>query len=654
MKFRNLTSTEIGTLKENGCRADNWETVQVCEGFKAEHVAHVYFSGDIKLGRLDGSFKSAGKEVKPGIYNSRIHNCSIADRVFITDVRMLSNYSIADDVVIQNVGSLGVTGETQFGNGTAIDVLNEGGGRELLIYDQLTAQIAYLSVLYRHDEQLITSLEKLIHAYAESKKSHVGVISSHVRMENCNIIKNVYVGPWCHIAGSQLLSEGTIRGAESAPTLVGDGVIAESFIIHTGSKINGGALLKNCFVGQSVQIGRQFSAENSLFFANSEAFHGEACSLFAGPYTVTHHKSTLLIAALVSFYNAGSGTNQSNHMYKLGPLHQGILERGAKTGSFSYLLWPSRVGAFSAVIGKHFTNFDTSAFPFSYITEENGKSVLTPAMNLFTVGTRRDSEKWPKRDKRTDIDKLDLIHFDLFNPYTTGKIAEGRKLLLSLLEKTEKKQEFVSWKGIVIKRLLLRTCAKYYDLGIHIYLGEQIIKRLEKHGGDAAVLLNDIAGSDEGSVPGEEWVDLCGMVSPKKSVDNFCDQLRAGAFSSLSEVREVLKIIFESTGESEWKWTIQLLREVLDKDTIMADDLKSVVEQWMKNRIKLNNMILKDAEKEFDQNSRYGYGIDGDEEVKSKDFTAVRGEYETNSFVTGLREENETIKERGEKYSAMI
>ena len=34
-------------------------------------------------------------------------------------------------------------------------------------------------------------------------------------------------------------------------------------------------------------------------------------------------------------------------MYKLGPIHQGAMERGAKTTSDSYILWPARVGAFS-------------------------------------------------------------------------------------------------------------------------------------------------------------------------------------------------------------------------------------------------------------------------------------------------------------------
>jgi hypothetical protein len=130
-------------------------------------------------------------------------------------------------------------------------------------------------------------------------------------------------------------------------------------------------------------------------------------------------------------------------MYKLGPVHEGIFGRGSKTGSFAYLILPTVVGAYTVVMGKHYANFDTSDFPFSYITEEKGKSELTPAMNIFSVGTRRDSEKWPKRDKRKSPDKLDLIQFDLYNPYVVGKMYNGFTILGDLAEKTLKKQDFV-------------------------------------------------------------------------------------------------------------------------------------------------------------------------------------------------------------------
>ena len=269
-----------------------------------------------------------------------------------------------------------------------------------------------------------------------------------------------------------MLEEGTIISRKEAPVFVGEGVIAKKFIILSGSRVDSGAMIDKSFVGQGVKMGKQFSAENSLFFANCEAFHGEACSLFAGPYTVTHHKSTLMIASLFSFFNAGSCTNQSNHMYKLGPVHQGVLERGSKTGSFAYLLLPSIVGAYTVIMGKHYANFDTSDFPFSYITEEKGKSELTPAMNIFTVCTRSDSEKWPTRDRRKDPEKLDLIHFDLFSPYIVSRIVNGINILNDLADKTPKTQDYVNYKGINIHRLLLKTARKYYEMALKVYIGQ--------------------------------------------------------------------------------------------------------------------------------------------------------------------------------------
>jgi hypothetical protein len=50
----------------------------------------------------------------------------------------------------------------------------------------------------------------------------------------------------------------------------------------------------------------------------------------------------------------------------------------------------------------------------------------------------RDIDKWPSRDRRTDQDKLDLIHFDLFSLCISGKIINGIKSLNKLTEKTYK------------------------------------------------------------------------------------------------------------------------------------------------------------------------------------------------------------------------
>ncbi len=89
-------------------------------------------------------------------------------------------------------------------------------------------------------------------------------------------------------------------------------------------------------------------------------------------------------------------------MYKLGPVHQGVVERGSKTGSDSYMLWPAKVGAFTVVMGRHYRNSDTSDLPFSYLIEHEDESVLAPGVNLRSVGTVRDARKWPQRDRRKD------------------------------------------------------------------------------------------------------------------------------------------------------------------------------------------------------------------------------------------------------------
>ena len=79
--------------------------------------------------------------------------------------------------------------------------------------------------------------------------------------------------------------------------------------------------------------------------------------------------------------------------------------------------------------------------------------------------------------------------------------------------------------------------------------------------------------------------------------------------------------------------------------------VEEIIQDWKVNSEKLNNMILKDAEKEFDNNSRIGFGLDGDETVRDADFESVRGKYDANSFVTGLQQE---IKENSAKAEQLL
>src|SRR3990172_7979002 len=517
MQFRKLTKVESDQLKSQGCTADDWSKVSIHPDCDCSRIVRTRFLGPVTVGSNSGSVRIDGSEFPCGLYDVVLANCSLGNGVRIAAVgTLVSNYAIGDSVVIQNVACLTAESGASFGNGKELDVVNEGGGRGTKILDDLTSQTAYLQAMLRHDAKLTGRLSSLIDEHLAAKKRERGTVGERASILHCGTIRNVCLGPFARVQGVQSLEDGTVLSCKEHPTEVGAGVSAHHFILSEGARVDGGAMLDKAFVGQGVKLGKQFSAENSVFFANAEGFHGEAVSVFGGPYTVTHHKSTLLIAGLFSFYNAGSGTNQSNHMYKLGPVHQGVFERGCKTGSFSYVLHETHVGAFSVIIGKHYTNIDTGDLPFSYIHETDGQSEIVPGMNLISVGSIRDGEKWPKRDNRKTTIKRDLITFDVFSPYVVEKMRRGRSMLQRLQENTPKEKSSVQIGGVVIKRLLLRKCAKYYSQAIERYLRGKVFDRIEAALATAKSWEHVRASlkAEKGLKEPEKWTDLAGLLTP--------------------------------------------------------------------------------------------------------------------------------------------
>jgi hypothetical protein len=644
--YRSLTPDEIRALESGGTRAADWSKVRVADGFKPAAVQRCRFSGEVTLGASKKPVYINGVEIPSGLIDSHIHQCSIGESTLVQQVNLLANYDVGSGAVISNCGQIAVEGESTFGNGVKIEVWNEGGGREVPIFERLSASFAYLIACYRHQPKLIAALEQIAADFTASRKSSRGTIGDAAHLTNTSTIRNVAIGPAATIESAQRLENGTLCSRPEAPATIGSGVVAHDFMIGTGTVVDSGAILAKTFIGQGCRVGKQFSAENTAFFANGEAFHGEAVALLAGPYSVTHHKGTLLIAGMLSFYNAGSGTNQSNHMYKLGPIHQGVLDRGSKTGSYGYLLWPARVGAFSVVIGKHFTTFDSHNLPFSYLYEEHGKSVLTPAVNLFTVGTKRDGDKWPARDRRKDPDKLDLIHFPVFSPLTIGPMMRGLADLKELYQNAPREKEFVQYNGITIKRLLCRTAIKQYEIGIKMYLGSVLAARLES---GTSLQATSTTGTGE-------WVDLLGLMAPKTESETLCAAIERGEVKDLGSLEKRLKSLHGSYVEWEWNWACSAWKAWSGKPPaeMSREEQAKAIAEWQDSAVKLNNMILNDAEKEFNTTTRTSFGLDGDQAARDADFAAVRGTFEGNKFVKGLQKDSEEIKARAAKITAKL
>ena len=659
--YRKLTPRERELLRMQGCSAEDWQHVEVTDDFDSAYVRSARFIGSVRLGRFSGNVSTiGGLERSSGIYNAVLCDCTVGDDTRIANIGLhIANYDIGQGVCIENVATIQTNPGATFGNGVEVSVLNEAGGREVILFDRLSAQFAYLMCLHRYRPRMIEKLRALATEYVASVRSDRGTVGDGAFICSTDEIIDVNIGPCAKVSHASSLRNGTILSTQEAPTKIGVKVMAEDFIVAESSSVTGGALLSKVFVGQGCQIGRQYSAENSVFFANCEAFHGEACSIFAGPYTVTHHKSTLLIAGLFSFYNAGSGTNQSNHMYKLGPAHEGRLLRGTKTGSFSYMMWPSKVGPFSVVLGKHSTNFDTSDFPFSHLEARyDGKCTMIPGLHLTTVGTVRDGAKWPKRDRREGTDKRDRISFDVFTPYTIGRMIKANKRLKHLQDTTDRAVDEVSIEGALVKRVLLRSCQKYYRTGIEMYLLENVVRKIETAMGkgsfDSANLKAEI--SDPDAVYDNEWVDIAGQLMPKKRLVAFEDAIEAGKVDSIEAFAAQTNAIHACYQADEWAWVEQAYREVFAEDLASLDteQIRQVATSLGKVKTKFLNLVAADAQKEFSELSHIGFGQDGTPEDVQEDFRAVRGVYEENQFVQDIRRSVTQLEQRIQKINVEV
>ena len=642
MKYRNLTPAEISALEAAGCTAENWAdvTVNCPESVSFGNCRGVRFSGKVQIGDTSGSHHIEGSISAPnGIYNAWLHNVTVGNGCRINSVgEYIANYVIGDGCLIENVSTITVDGPCPFGNGTEVSVLNETGGREVVITDRLSSHIAYIMALYRHHKELHRVLASIAGKYAEQKESCTGSIGENTVIRSAGLIKGVNIGPNTSITGALRLSNGTIAGNASAPVHVGFGVIAEDFIICSGSSVEDGAMLSRCFVGQACKLGHGYSASDSLFFSNCQGENGEACAIFAGPFTVTHHKSTLLIAGMFSFMNAGSGSNQSNHMYKLGPIHQGTMERGAKTASDSYVLWPAKIGAFSLVMGRHVTHSDTSNLPFSYLLEQKNTTYLVPGVNLRSVGTVRDAQKWPKRDGRKDPDRLDCINYNLLSPYTIQKMFKGLKTLDELRHASGELSDVYSFHSTKITNSALRKGVDYYKTGIIKFLGNSIIKRLENL--PAGTSDEEMRRVLQPTAPAGcgEWCDISGLIAPKSEVDRLINDIENGTVAFFDDINARFRQMHDSYYDFEWNWAYDKLQEFfgLSMDTITKADAADIVRKWKDAVIGLDKMLYEDAKKEFSLASMTGFGADGKKHEKELDFEHVRGDFESNTFVKAV------------------
>lgn len=593
MQYRSLTFEEIETLENNSCWAEDWNRVKVAEeGFQAKLFHRVMFYGDIQLGSFQKEVEITKGFVKhSGINDTTLRNVTIGNDCLIEKVgNYINNYTIGNDCIISNISVMETTEGATYGEGNLISVLNEIGDGNLIFFHDLNSQFAAFMVKHFDDKELKNAIRRLINEEITRTNPEQGTIGNNVKIVNTREITNTVIQDNCEISGASRLSDCTILSSEHASVYIGTGVICENSIISDGSSIVNSVKMQDCFVGEACQISNGFTASQSVFFANSFMSNGEACAAFCGPFCASHHKSSLLIGGMFSFYNAGSGTNFSNHAYKMGPMHWGVLERGTKTASGGYLLMPATIGTFSVCFGKLMHHPNTTALPFSYLIAEADKMYLVPGRNITTVGLYRDIRKWPKRDIRPKQTQKSIVNFDWLSPFSVGEILQGKKILENLRQASGDNVSSYNYHEYVINATSLRKGIKYYDIALRIYMGA-VLKRAHKWG---------FFGKPQTEVGLGRWNDLSGLLLPVSEEQRLIEDIKSSNLETIQEVVDRFREINDNYRIYQWAWTYRMILEYYGIEEITPEDDARIKKDYIEARRAWIAEIKKDAEKEFE------------------------------------------------------
>ena len=590
--YRPLTSEEIEVLKSNDCWAEDWTSVNVSENFKPNFMHRVMLYGEVNIGGFDKNVEVSQGFVKhSGINNATLRNVTVGDDCLIENVgNFINNYTIGDDCYISNISTMETTEGATYGEGNLVSVLNEVGEGNVILFSDLNSQLAAFMVKHFSDKELKEKIRLLIKSDIDTKMPERGQIGNNVKIINTKEITNCVINDFCEVNGASRLSDCTLLGSIHGNVYIGTGVIAENSIIAEGSSVINSVKIQDCFIGETCQLSNGFTASASVFFANSYMSNGEACAAFCGPFTASHHKSSLLIGGMFSFYNAGSATNFSNHAYKMGPMHWGILERGSKTASGAYLLMPATLGTYSVCFGKLMHHPDTRNLPFAYLIADGDKMFLIPGRNITTVGLYRDIKKWPKRDLRAPENRKSIVNLDWLSPFSVGEVLKGKKILENLREVTGDNVSQYLYHEYIIPASSLHKGIKYYDIALRIYMGA-VLKRVLKRDPSITPPSTQIGLGD--------WDDLSGLLLPVSEEERIINDLKDGNIETIQELIERFENIDANYREYQWAWTYKMICDYYGISEITLEDANRIHEDYIKARRSWIAEIKKDAEKEF-------------------------------------------------------
>jgi hypothetical protein len=226
---------------------------------------------------------------------------------------------------------------------------------------------------------------------------------------------------------------------------------------------------------------------------------------------------------------------------------------------------------------------------------------------------------------------------------------KGRDLLKKLLSENHDKAVF-SFDRMTMKATAAERGINLYQMGINKFIGNSVIKRLEgaELKTDAEIRSRLKPGSEKGT---GDWIDMSGLLTPLSAIEELLLSIEEREMKTPDAINRQFESIHKHYYDLEWAWVYDRLPEETGKpnDELTAGDIIDIVERWKKSVVDLDRMLYEDARKEFTLSSMTGFGIDGDDEVKKRDFEQVRGDFEKNGVVLAILDHIKVKTELGDE-----
>jgi hypothetical protein len=438
-RLRRLYAEEIVRLEGLGNTSEDWSRVRVGEGFDWRRVQHSSFHGDVVLGRFACRVALAeGLELPAGVYHSTLSDCIIGDDALVRDVKLLANYVLGPGVVLVNCGRITCDRGTSFGNGAAVPLGIESGGRDVAVYAEIDVDVAATVTRSRARHDFLNAYARAVADYAAEAASERGIIEHGSTVSNTPTVRNTYLGPHAVIDGATLVADSTLLSSEHEPVRIESGACVSRSLLQWGSGASTLALVERSVLTEHAHAEQHGKVTASLLGPNTAVAGGEVTSCLLGPFVGFHHQA-LLIAALwpEGKGNVGYGANAgSNHTGKA-PDQEFWPGEGLFLGLGVNIKFPADFSQapYTIVACGTSTPPQKLTFPFSLLSPPSARPPQVPpacneiapgwvlAHNLYAL--RRNESKYRARNRARRV----RLTFDIFRPDTVDLMRDACRRL---------------------------------------------------------------------------------------------------------------------------------------------------------------------------------------------------------------------------------